>query len=126
MNDIANWLRSNGFDMEVSPEDVSRFVRGIAKIDLLAPDGLGTSPVTTSPPGRAVQAPGTTQALERCETIAVRFDTATVTIRCPSILGALIAKAAATTIPATDDERLRHQRPDRSVKRVCPTTSVHR
>jgi hypothetical protein len=109
MNDVARWLAQAGFIMEMSPERVSRFVRGIAKIDLLAPDRLGSRPVTTSPPGRAVQAPGTTQALERCESVAVRFDADTVTVRCPSLIGALIAKAAATGIPATDDERLRHQ-----------------
>jgi hypothetical protein len=109
MSDIAEWLRAAGFTMETSPDGVSRFVRGAAKIDLLAPDGLGASPIATSPPGRAVQAPGTTQALGRTEIVKVAFDASTVSVRCPSLLGALIAKAAATAIPATDDERLRHQ-----------------
>jgi|TARA_R110002110_G_scaffold281407_1_gene496009 hypothetical protein len=47
-----------------------------AKIDLLAPDGLGADPVETGK-GRVVQAPGATQAVKRAEPVIVsasRFD----------------------------------------------------
>jgi len=57
--------------VEASPDGVTRYVRGDAKIDLLAPDGLGGKPIETSPPGRAVMVPGATQALERTETVDV-------------------------------------------------------
>lgn len=63
MLDVAAELEAMGFIVERSPENVARYVRGEAKIDLLAPEGMGPSPVLTSPPGRAVQAPGATQAV---------------------------------------------------------------
>lgn len=40
---------------------MTRFERGHAKIDLLAPEGIGAN-AETIPPGYAIQAPGTTQA----------------------------------------------------------------
>ena len=64
MTEIADVLLTLGFAVEMSPEGVTRFRRATAKIDLLAPDGVGAN-VLTSPPGHAVQAPGATQALER-------------------------------------------------------------
>jgi hypothetical protein len=109
MPTVVDHLLRVGFAMEISPENISRFVRDMARLDLLAPDGMGSAPITTSPPGRAVQAPGTTQALERTEMVEITFDGLTVAVRCPSLLGALVAKAAATAIPGLDDERLRHQ-----------------
>ncbi len=108
MTEIADVLLTLGFAVEMSPEGVTRFRRATAKIDLLAPDGVGAN-VLTSPPGHAVQAPGATQALERSENLTVRVDDAEFEIRSPSLLGAIIAKAAACAIPGTQDERLRHQ-----------------
>jgi len=47
-------------------------MKGDAKIDLLAPDGLGADPVETGK-GRVVQAPGATQAVERGENVIVKL-----------------------------------------------------
>lgn len=108
MRELADALLRLGFAVEMSPEGVTRFVRGLAKVDLLAPDGVGAE-VVTSPPGHAVQAPGATQALERSELVTIRVDDAEFDVRTPSMLGAIVAKAAACAIPGTRDERLRHQ-----------------
>lgn len=98
-----------GFQLEISSDNVSRYRRDLAKIDLLAPEGIeGT--VHTDPPARAVQAPGGTQALRRASSVIVMFGTGEVTVRIPSLVGAAVAKAAAAAeIPATASERLRHQ-----------------
>ncbi len=63
---LADALVADGFDSEQSPEGIVRFMKGDAKVDLLAPDGLGADPVETGQ-GRVVQAPGATQAVKRAE-----------------------------------------------------------
>ncbi len=108
MRRVSDALVALRFIVEISPEGVTRFTRGSAKVDLLAPEGVGAN-VVTSPPGHAVQAPGATQALERAETVVALVDGEEVTVRTPSLVGAIVAKAAADSIPATRDERLRHQ-----------------
>lgn len=110
MRDVASALTSIGFTASESPERVTRFERGYAKIDLLAPEGIGANAVTI-PPGHAIQAPGTTQALERAVHVEVDWGNGQVMVRCPSLLGATIAKAAAATeiTSVTIDERLKHQ-----------------
>lgn len=88
-----------------------RFVRGDATIDLLAPDGLGTGPVETGR-GRVVQAPGTTQAIERAESIIVELASKRLEVRTPNLLGAIVAKSAASTeiVPATRLDKEKHER----------------
>lgn len=110
MQDVASTLEAKGFVTTMSPENVTRFQRGRAKIDLLAPDGMGAAPVLTSPPGRALMAPGATQALGRAELIEVQWGGTTI-VRVPSLLGAIIAKAAASyEINSLEaDERRKHQ-----------------
>jgi hypothetical protein len=109
MLNVADALNSQGFTTSMSPENVTRFEHGKAKIDLLAPEGMGINPVLTSPPGHAIQAPGTTQALDRTEVVHVRWGDVT-TVRVPSLLGAIVAKAAAAhEINSLDqDERRKH------------------
>ena len=65
----------------------------------------------TIPPGYAIQAPGTSQALERTIPVAVEWGDGRVVVRCPSLLGAIIAKSAASQeiVSLTNDERLKHQ-----------------
>jgi hypothetical protein len=111
MRNVATALESNGFTTTMSPENVTRFQRGKAKIDLLAPDGMGDARVLTSPPGHALIAPGATQALDRTELVTVRWGDVTTTVRVPSLLGAIIAKAAASheIISLDPDERRKHQ-----------------
>ena len=110
MRDTASALTSIAFTSSESPEGVTRFERSHAKIDLLAPDGIGAN-AETIPPGYAIQAPGTTQALDRTFHVTIDWISRQVTVRCPSLLGAIIAKAAGSKeiISLTLGERLKHQ-----------------
>jgi hypothetical protein len=80
MLQVASTLTSIGFGSHESPEGVTRFQRDRAKIDLLAPDGIGKS-VMTVPPGHAVQAPGTSQALDRTFPVTVDWADGRVVVR---------------------------------------------
>ena len=86
-------------------------MKGDAKIDLLAPDGLGTDPVETGK-GCVVQAPGATKAVERAETIIVELADERFEVRTPNLLGAIVAKSAAATeiVSATRFDREKHER----------------
>jgi len=108
---VADALITDGFLSQQSPEGVVRFVKGDAKIDLLAPDGLGADPVETGR-GRVVQAPGATQAVERAETVTVDLGSERFEIRTPNLLGAIIAKSAAATevVSATRFDKEKHER----------------
>ena len=41
MAEIAGVLKTQGFKPELSPEGITKFTRGTARIDLLAPEGMG-------------------------------------------------------------------------------------
>lgn len=111
LREVADALVADGFDSEQSPERIVRFMKGDAKIDLLAPDGLGANPVETGK-GRVVQAPSATQAIERAETIIVELASERFAIRTPNLLGAIIAKSAAATeiVSATRFDKEKHER----------------
>ena len=69
-------LESLGFSLVgESPDGVAhRYQRASASVDVLAPEGLGSrADLTTTPPGRTVQVPGGSQALDRTELLPVRF-----------------------------------------------------
>jgi hypothetical protein len=72
--------------------------------DVLAPEGLGERTNTfTSPPARTVQVPGSVQAIQRSDVVTVTVTGMAGTerageVRRPSLFGALVAKAVATTI----------------------------
>jgi hypothetical protein len=66
------------------------------RIDILAPDGLGPrTDLTTTRPGRTLEMPGGTQALQRTEWVDVTHEGRTVAVPRPSLLAAIVAKAAA-------------------------------
>lgn len=68
-------------------------------IDVLAPEGLGRrADLTTTPPGRTIQVPGGTQALARTELLPVTHEGVQGHIPRPSLLGAIICKAAAVPV----------------------------
>lgn len=115
---LADWLQHQGFELDgVSPEDVGhRFVRDAAGgpgrtiVDVLAPEGLGDRANTyTVRPARTVQAPGSVQAFRRSAVVDVTVtgltgrDERSGVVRRPDLLGALILKAAATTIAAREN-----------------------
>ena len=84
MTEIADALLTLGFAVEISPEGVTRFSALLQR--LISSPRKVLVHVLTSPPGHAVQAPGTTQALERSEYLTVRVDDAEFEIRSPSLL----------------------------------------
>ncbi|GAA2035906.1 hypothetical protein GCM10009819_20540 [Agromyces tropicus] len=78
-----------------------RWTRGTASIDVLLPDGVGERAGRATGAGGAttLQAPGTTQALDRASLVRVQHGGRVGLIRRPNLLGALVAKAAAVSIP---------------------------
>lgn len=68
-------------------------------VDVLAPEGLGERvDLTTTPPGRTIEVPGGTQALRRTESITVVHEGRSGTIPRPTLLAAIVGKAAATAL----------------------------
>ncbi len=79
-----------GFELDgASPEGLAhRYRRGTVSIDVLAPEGLGQrADLTTTPPGRTLQVPGGTQALDRTELLPVRVGASVGLVPRPSLLG---------------------------------------
>lgn len=82
----------------ISAEGIQhRWVRGEATIDVLLPDGVGEKAalrtgVTASP---TIPTPGGTQALDRSDSVAVSVQGREGSVRRPTLVGALIMKAAA-------------------------------
>ena len=54
--------------------------------------------LTTTPPGRTLQVPGGTQALERTELVPVAFGDRSGLVPRPSLLGAIVGKAVAVEV----------------------------
>ena len=112
--ELARQMIARGFRLHgINPlgEIGHRFVRdadpgpGQVIIDLLAPEGLGArANLFTVRPARTVESPGMRQALRRTEVVRVEIPdtdgtTRVGTVRRPSLLGALVAKACAAVIP---------------------------
>ena len=103
-------LEAHGFELDgVSTEGVAhRYRNPRVSIDVLAPEGLGKrTDLTTTPPNRTVQVPGGTQALQRTELLPVQFNDMKGHIPRPSLLGAIICKAATLNIVAKTDTQKR-------------------
>lgn len=113
---LSSWLIGHGLVMDgMSPDGIGhRFVRdadpgpGKVSVDVLAPDHVGPrARLVTSPPARTVEARGTRQALSRAEMVDVTvrgafvpdIDPRSGRVRRPNLLGAILTKAAAATIP---------------------------
>jgi hypothetical protein len=98
---FAAAVEAHGFVLDgISPDEIAhRYRRGDVSIDILAPDGLGArTDLTTTPPGRTVQVPGGTQALDRTELLPVSTTEPTGSVPRPSLLGAVVAKAVAVGV----------------------------
>jgi hypothetical protein len=77
-------------------------------IDVLAPEGVGERVgLTTTPPARTIQVPGGTQALSRTEQVPVQVRRRTGTVPRPTLLAAVVSKAAACGLP---EDVFRHLR----------------
>ncbi len=73
-------------------------------VDVLAPEGLGPrTDLTTTPPGRTLQVPGGTQALDRTELVPVTVGDHQGMVPRPSLIGAIVAKAAAVDVDDIPD-----------------------
>lgn len=116
--ELARWLADHDFTHAgASPDGIGhRYTRpastgpGTVIADVLAPEGLGErASLTTSPPARTIAVPGGTQALQRAERVEVAVadmtgtNTASGWARRPDLLGAIVAKAAATSIAVRDN-----------------------
>jgi hypothetical protein len=113
LRDFTEALVSLGFvSAGVSAEGLEhRWTRGDASIDVLLPEGIGErarlrSGVNGSP---SLETEGGTQALQRSETVAVTVDGREGFVRRPSLVGALVGKAAAQG-NVGDRDRRRHRR----------------
>lgn len=84
----------------MSPEGIAhRYQRDGVSVDVLAPEGLGPrTDLTTTPPGRTLQVPGGTQALDRTEFVPVAFGEHHGFVPRPSLLGAIVGKAVAVDV----------------------------
>ena len=84
-----------------------RWVRDEAKIDVLVPTGLGerASARRGATGGRTLGAPGAQQAIDRSQPVPVEIEGLQGEVWRPSMLGALVLKAAAYTTPEADRDR---------------------
>ena len=111
---MCHWLEAAARDFELdglSPDGighryVSRSYNGPGRVlfDVLAPDNVGTrADLTTTPPARTVSAPGTRAPLDASERVEILLGGRTGYVLRPSLLAAILAKAAATTIPVREN-----------------------
>lgn len=108
-------LAGAGFSQDLpSPEGVAhRYRRGNATIDIVAPDHMGTRAKLSLGSGRTIEAPGTSQAFGRVSLVRVELDdTTAAVIRRPTLIGALLGKAAAVIeiVSMSSAERAKHVR----------------
>lgn len=111
---VVGALVGAGFDLAgISTDGLAhRYVRPAeprpVTIDVLAPEGLGVrTDLTTTKPGRTLQVPGGTQALNRTERVDVIHEGRRALVPRPSLLAALVAKGAACALPGDSARHLR-------------------
>lgn len=111
---IVKALQRTGFAVAgMSPDGLAHRYERTAeptpiRIDILAPDGLGPrTDLTTTRPGRTIEMPGGTQALQRTEWVDVTHEGRTAAVPRPTLLAAIVAKGAACGL---DGDPARHLR----------------
>lgn len=111
LEEFTGVLVTMGFRPDTSGEGLQhRWRRDLAQIDVLIPEGIGERARQRPGAGGAstVSAPGTTQALNRTEAVAVLVGGRAGTVLRPNLIGALVGKAAARTEIASDRASIRH------------------
>lgn len=112
LSTVTAFLRERGFDEEGrSPTEIGhRWKRGRVSIDVLLPEGIGERAATarTVTGARTVQVPGGTQALARAQRVELEVAGRVGSVIRPSLLGALVGKAAAMEI-TVDPNKDRHR-----------------
>jgi hypothetical protein len=108
---VSRLLLEMGLELDgASPTNVGhRFVGRGARVDVLAPDGLGErARLMTVPPAHTVMVPGGRKALNRAEVVEVRLGQRVGHVPRPDLLGAIVIKAEAVGI----DDAPENQRQD--------------
>jgi hypothetical protein len=112
MHRLCAWLESRGFDLEgISTENIGhRYLSttydgpGRVAFDILAPDNVGErADLTTSRPARTLSAPGTRAALDAAEPLDIQLGDRSGHVLRPTLISAILAKAAATGIPGREN-----------------------
>jgi hypothetical protein len=104
-------LTDIGFIPDTSGDGIQhRWNRDLAQFDVLIPEGVGERAASRVGVGGAptISAPGTTQALARTDVVEVMVGSKTGAVPRPTLVGALVAKAAARTEIVADRARSRH------------------
>lgn len=104
-------LKDMGFTPDMSGDGFQhRWRRDRAQIDVLIPEGVGERAAARSGAGGAptISAPGTTQALNRSEPVPILAEGRMGTVLRPTLIAALVGKAAARTEIASDRASPRH------------------
>ncbi|MGQ0630280.1 MAG: hypothetical protein ACT4P1_04510 [Sporichthyaceae bacterium] len=114
LRELVHELEARAFVLEGISTDgrAHRYTRAAQPrpvvVDVLAPEGVGPRvDLRTSPPGRTIEVPAGTQALTRTQIVDVRHGTRTGHIPRPSLLGAVVGKAAACKLPGDPARHLR-------------------
>jgi hypothetical protein len=109
---LCAWLESHRFKLDgISADGIGhRYVStkytgpGQVMFDVLAPDNIGErADLATSPPARTVSAPGSRNVLDSAQAIEIVLEERTGHIMRPSLVAAILAKAAATRIPVREN-----------------------
>lgn len=106
-------LTAAAFEPDISADGLAhRFVRPAEpkpiKVDVLAPEGLRPdAPLFTVPPGRTITTPGGTQALHRTEQVMIDHEGRIGPVPRPTLLGAVVMKAAACGLGGDISRHLR-------------------
>lgn len=110
LKEATNLLRNRGFEEDSTSDGYGyRYSRGGATIDLLLPEEISRQDrIPTTATGRpGIEVPGGNQALVRSERLPVRLAGHEGRVRRPNLLGALVAKAAASVADTRDSDRHR-------------------
>jgi len=110
LRQASRLLGANGFTEDATHDGYGyRYRRGEASIDLLLPEEINRQQdvPTTTTGRRGLEVPGGNQALIRAERVPVRLGERVGYVRRPNLLGALVAKAAASVADNRDAGRHR-------------------
>ncbi len=111
LRDFTQALTELGFEPTSVNADghQHRWARGAASLDVLIPQGIGprTAARTGVTGGTTLQSPGAQQAIARSKPVSVLVGTTRGVIRRPNLLGAMVSKAAAFSVPS-DPHKERH------------------
>jgi hypothetical protein len=110
LKQTSRLLDESGFIEDATHDGYGyRYRRGDASIDLLLPEEIRRQEQipTTATGRRGLEVPGGNQALIRAERVPVQLGERTGYVRRPNLLGALVAKAAASVADNRDADRHR-------------------